>query len=295
MAEVWGIRGRTPCPQALRAVLVAVMVGPLWAAGSPDAARDQGVPPALARQPARPEIRAFDLATLGALGREMYRHDALAWVATDVLFETVPRATYAAEGGAGWVVETGGEEPLVRFVRGAGGRIEAAYDIVFPREGKPRLVVPENRELSDGQMRAYRAFRTALDALLQRRLPWCGGNPNHVVLPDPDGDGFLVYLLRPKPAPDAVPVGGHYRMTVSADGETLERVDQLFASCLTLSRTRGAEGDGAIAALTLGHVVSPTPLEIHTFLSLQEQLPIYVFTEDGHMWLVGDSAITRTN
>lgn len=248
-----------------------------------------------AKKPSRPQIRSFDTETLGTLGREIYRHDSLAWIATDVLFAKVAQETVAAEGGAGWIVDTQGPEPFVRFVRATDDGVEAAYDVVFPKDAKPYLLDPEIRELSPAQRATFRALRTATEALTSGELPWCGGTFNHVELPDPDGEGFLVYFLRAKPSQDSVPIGGHYRFTVSADGGTVEQIDQLFASCLTLPRNQGVPEGGEIVALSMSHVVSPTPLETHVFLSMQEKLPFMLITEGGQMWSVENGTISRAN
>lgn len=267
-------------------VLLGVAVLP-FASGA-----DRGGP---ATAEKRPAIRSFDLDTLGALGREIYRHDTLAWVATDTLFAEVDQKKLAEEGGAGWVVDTSGESAMVRFVREQGDTVEASYDVVFPKDGKPHVVVPGDRSLTKDQLARFHAARTAINTLIERRLPWCGGNPNFVVLPDPDGSGFLAYVLRAKPATDAVPIGGHYRITVADDGKTVEQVDQLFASCLTLSRHAPETKGGDIVALSVTHVVSDTPLETHVFLSLQEKLPFSVITGDGRLWTVADGAIKKMN
>ncbi|MBE2215338.1 MAG: hypothetical protein IAE82_15805 [Opitutaceae bacterium] len=295
MTEPRACPRRSAGRQVLCALLAVALVAPLAAKESKEKRREKEGAAEPAKKPARPEIRSFDTETLSALGRQIYRHDSLAWIATDVLFAKVSQETVAAEGGAGWIVDTSGEAPVVRFVREVEERIEAAYDVVFPKEGKPHVVVPERRELSTAQLGAYRSYRTAIGALIERQSPWCGGTPNHVELPDPDGSGFLVYILRPKPAADVVPIGGHYRITVSADGGTVEQVDQLFASCLTLPRKAEGSDGKEIVALSMSHIDSPTPLETHVFLSLQEKLPFMLITEGGQMWSVEHGVITKAN
>ena len=76
-----------------------------------------------------PTIREFDVATLSRLGREIYRQDQYAWHGTDAVMEQVGQEKMSAEKCCGWVVDTSGAEPLLRFVRKAGEGEEAAYDV----------------------------------------------------------------------------------------------------------------------------------------------------------------------
>src|SRR5262249_7204689 len=153
------------------------------------------------------------------------------------------------------VVDTSISSGLVRFLRGTENGVEAAYDVLFSPSEKPVLSVPADRKLTVRQQASARALLTARKVMMEGSRPWCGGVPNTVVLPAPNGSGILVYFLRPKESNDMVPVGGHYRVSVSADGSTVERVDQLFASCLTVNRN-DVPKDGSIVGLSMSHIVS---------------------------------------
>ncbi len=288
--------------------LVAVLLGGLVLPASAvtntpaETPSHSAVPPPAAPaedEPPPPPIREFDIETIARLGRELHRVDQLAWIATDVLAAKIGFATYSKEGACGWVVETSGAEPVVRFLRKTGETIEAAYDIRFPEKGEPVLEVPADRVLTPRQLARHGARDTALQPFGEGRFPLCrlrpGNHFNYAVLDDPDGDGFLVYLLRPKETNAAVPIGGHYRITVSADGKTVERVDALSRSCLTSDRRREIPEDGKLVALSVSHIVSATPVEIHVFLSLQEKLPFYVITPDGVAWQVEEGRIEKSN
>lgn len=291
--------------------LVALLLGGLVlpASAVPSSPSDKvsspPLPPSVAAQPAPPAdeapppIREFDVATIARLGRELHRADQLAWVATDVLEARVGFEAYSKAGACGWVIETAGVEPVVRFLRKTGGTIESAYDIRFPERAAPVLEVPKDRTITARQLARYVARDTAIVPFNEGKYPLCrlrrGNRFNYAVLDDPDGDGFLVYLLRPKEAKDMVPVGGHYRITVAADGKTVERVDALSRSCLTSDRRREIPEDGKLVALSVSHIVSPTPVETHVFLSLQEKLPFYVVTPDGTAWQVEEGRIEKSN
>lgn len=245
-------------------------------------------------------VRSFAPETAARLGRELYLHDQLAWAATDALLAEVSQAELTGAGGAGWVVELSGPAPLVRFVAQRGDETpRAGWDVRFPRGGKPVVERPAYSRLLPRQALHYVASRTAQAALVAGGSPHCPvatGQPfNLVVLRDPEGPGLLVYLLRPKTAPDRVPLTGHYRVGVSADGKRVTVVEQLWRSCLEESLTVNGRRAKLIAT---NQVVAPTPLETYVFLSLQDRVPISVVTPDRRVWmadkgklrLIGDAA-----
>ena len=228
--------------------------------------------------PATP-IRAFDVPTVERLGAAIYRHDVAAARATDALLLVVPDPGGA--GVRGWVVNelSGGER--VRFVRVGAAGPEAAYDVDVRPGAKPLVSTPTDRALTAPELAAFAARETAARAV----GPVCRSGYNTVVLPDPDGEGLLVWLLAPSPAAGVIPVGGHYRFTISANGRTVERRDALFSTCLTLDPSQGVpKGASPVAALT-SHVVSSTPVETHVFLQRLYGTSLYVAAGD-RVWAV---------
>ncbi len=250
-------------------------------------AADAPTPPS-APKPAA--IRSFPTDTLAQLGRDIYRHEQLASSATDELYAKVKPDDLVKDGARGWIVEANGAKPYVRFLRERNGFLEASYDVVVPDSGAPVVSVPTSRSLTPIQEAEARALETARKAIADGKHPWCGGRANTVVLPDPSGDGFLVYLLRSKPSAAEVPIGGHYRITVSANGRSVMQIDQLFASCLTLSKSDIPAGS-KVEAMTMSSIVSDTPLETHVWLSLQEKMTFYVGTAGGKNWRVDQGRI----
>lgn len=233
-----------------------------------------------------PPIRAFDIPTVERLGAAIYRQDRAAWLATDALRAKFPNL--ADSGVRGWIVVGEGGAERVRFLRRTdGGGLEAGYDIIVDGKGAGPVVEPADRTLSDEERTAFAARQTAIAAA----PPRCREGYNTAVVEDPDGDGWLVWLLAPSLSADAVPVGGHYRFTVSQDGRTLERTDALSASCLLMDR-RPPEKDGATTMMFVTHIVSPEPVETHVFLSLLYRTPIAVGTRDKKVWLVEGGKIT---
>jgi len=246
--------------------------------------------PALSR-PARaadtpPPIRAFDIPTIERLGAMIYRQDRAAWLATDVLVAQVSDPNGA--GLRGWIVEGEGDKDKVRFLRDTGAGLEAGYDIVVDAKGAGAMVEPADRSLTAQERAAFAARQTAA-----RRLPGaCRAGYNTVVIHDVEGDGWLVWLLAPSPASGVIPIGGHYRFSISADGGTVNRVDALSTSCLTIDRAQvPKDAKGAVMFVT--HLVSPTPVETHVFLSLMYGMPIAVGTGKDTIWGVDNGKISR--
>lgn len=144
-------------------------------------------------------------------------------------------------------------------------------------------MTPDNSQLSESQLAQYRARSLALESITRpasRRY-------NCVILSDPEGDGFLVYALAATTEANAVMVGGHYRFSISRDGQRLERSDELFKSFMVLStKPKDMPTGASIAALTMTTLVSDMPLETHVYLSLLHRMPFYVGTPDEHVWKV---------
>ncbi|MES2693266.1 MAG: hypothetical protein V4773_07310, partial [Verrucomicrobiota bacterium] len=87
--------------------------------------------------------------------------------------------------------------------------------------------------------------------------------------------------------PNAVLAGGHYRFTVSKEGDKIEQADELFRSCLTVPKNGPGVPKGSnVAALYMTTLVSNLPQETHIFLSLLHKLPFMVGTPDSKKWRI---------
>lgn len=226
------------------------------------------------------EIRKFDKATVEKLGVAIYEQDIRAATATDLLF--AKKIDPAKEGLRGWIVEGDAKAMLIRFVREKNGLFEAFYDVTFEGTKSPVISEPKNRTLSDAQVAQYKARSLAMKNIARP----ASRNYNFVILPDPEKKGFLVYGLAATTDSDAIIVGGHYRFSISADGSTIERADELFRSFMTLSKKpkdlpAGAKTEG----LYMTTLVSDLPLT-HVYLSLLNKMPFLVGTRDQHAWKV---------
>lgn len=218
-------------------------------------------------------IEEWSQAKVIAMGQEIYRQDTASWRATDALIAALGQNRIGAV--RGWLVEPAGADLRVRFLKMAGDDVEAGWDILVTN-GRAGAVVPATDVLTAEERAQWAARQTAASHIGALR---CSATLNNVVIKDPDSDGWLVWLLTSTSSANVVPIGGHYRFHISADGLSVLRRDQLSNSCLSMSKQtpeRGAQP----AAMVVSQIVSAGPVETHVFLSLQNRMPIYVSAGD---------------
>jgi len=232
------------------------------------------------------EIRKFDKTKIEMLGVAIYEQDIRAAAATDMLF--AKNIDAQKEGMRGWIIEGDAKKMLVRFVREKDGLLEAFYDVSFVNKKEPVIEKPKDLKLTDSQVAQFRARSLALTNITRP----ASRNYNVVILPDPGNDGFLVYALATTMEPNMVMVGGHYRFTVSKNGERIIHSDELFRSFLELSTKPKELPPGAmLSALTMTSLVSDMTLETHVYLSLLHRMTFFVGTPDQHVWKVQNGKI----
>lgn len=258
----------------IAAIAVAVLLGavPTWASA-------QSAPDPI-------PIEEWSTDKVSAMGQAIYRQDGAAWVATDAVMALWANAG-PPPGMAGWIVVEEGESQRVRFVREDGGNLRAAFDVVV-RDGRAGPVeVVQDGVLSAEEKASFLARQTAISNIGRLR---CSQALNTVVLDDPDSDGWLVWLLTATTDAGIVPMGGHYRFRISADGATVVRRDMLSNSCLNMARPQEGK-QGEPEALFVTQLVSQGPVETHVFLSLQLHLPIYVMARPDKIFAVSGTDI----
>lgn len=223
-------------------------------------------------------VRQFDLKTLERLGKQLYEEDVVAAEATDVVLAE----NYDLPGlkVKGWVTTGKRGNYRVVFVAGEEGRYYEVIEILFKKNKLKSVNQLEKTPLQGEALARFKARTLALTNIAAA----CSERYNTVVLDDPDGKGYLVYALSSTTDPDIIPVGGHYRFTVDETGETIERTDQLFKSCLPLDKGAFDPGKGEPAGMFMTNVVSPTPLETHVYLNLLHRIRFIVGTPDDRQW-----------
>ncbi len=235
---------------------------------------------------AAPLARQFDRATTEALGRALYEQDRRASIAADLVRDNFDPA---AEHLIGYITQGDPRKFRVRFVRAVDSGFEAAIDADFDELLLPALKRADDPRLTPSEQAQIAARLAAARDSATR----CDGRYNTLALPDPDGDGWLVYAIAATTDPETVMVGGHVRYTISADGSSLEQTEPLATSCAQAPRadleraaaTQGHEG------LALRTSLAARPLETHVFLSLTHDLPLFVVGTDLRMWKVDKGRI----
>lgn len=228
------------------------------------------------------QIREFDLKTIERLGNELSRRDAMAARASDLVLGKHPElkkgpllewVTDLSDGGSVyWIVDTEPQPTPVYKV--TGDRIE---DI----RGKP---LPASIQVR------YNARRHAMKAVLPKLNGAYGAKYNFEVLGDPDDSGFLVYALAAFTRTDAIYIGGHFRISVSADGSTVERVDDLSHGIIENKASPGAQ---PVALGTAQAVDAKYPVETSIYSSNLYHIPVGVGTKDGTIWMVANGKIEK--
>jgi len=243
---------------------------------------------AVGDDPKTDPVRELGLDTIVSLGQQMYAQDQLAWKATDVALAEKGEAWLRAEKGHGWIVDAYPDRDVVRFVRDGDQGPQLFYDVTFSRGGGgPVSSLPEQLSLSSLELAQYRARILALATAKKG----CGESYNTVVLREPGTANWLVWVMAATTDPDLIILGGHTRLTISADGTRVLRNEPLSKACIQFSRKAmgGPTGNGRIVQR---HVVSRTPVETHVFASLSYRMPLYIGTSDGKAWLIDGTALS---
>ncbi|WP_417230206.1 hypothetical protein [Brevundimonas sp.] len=260
------------------AAFVAVLALGLPAHGLAQApsSRDDG-----ARLPDPVPIEEWTTDKVSRIGLEMYRLDRAAWLATDALRETITAQELTTV--RGWLVEPAGNGHRVRFYREGDPDPVPGWDIVVTRTAGPVTPTTETR-LTPVELAQTRALTTARANIGELR---CSARVNTVIMPDPDTDDWLVWLLVPTPDSGAIPVGGHYRFRISPDGQSVLRRDQLSNGCFFADPAPEGSRD---TMLFYTQIVSRGPVETQVFLSIQKQMTLLIVA-GGRYFSVGGARI----
>ena len=222
-------------------------------------------------------------------GRLLYALDRAAWVGTDDMREHVPEAQQ--RGLAGYVVDRDSDGFLTIFYAREGDRLVAAYRGRIGAGGVAgREVFPPGQrpELTPSQRRLAMALEQLGSA--SPRLEMCSrSRPNVAIIPPETPDGPIdLYVMTPQTETDSLPVGGHHRITLDAQGRiTAQR--RFTNSCIALS-IAATPGQGRPEGLVITHLLDPVPTEIHVFTALAAGVPLYVSAGQS-VWEVNGEGI----
>jgi hypothetical protein len=117
---------------------------------------------------------------------------------------------------------------------------------------------------------------------------------DYVVLDDPDGSGFLVYALGRGPKPGDTVVFGHFRVTVSADGQKAEQVDALSASLVIDSKNSPTVGGYRKVGFAGATPIGTRPSETLIYASNMMKMMIAIATPPkGQVWFIENGKIRK--
>ena len=199
-------------------------------------------------------------------GSEIFLQDRAASLATDeATVEFLVRS-----GIQGYVVTNRELVYDVHFIGRCEGSNCVHFRVAVDFEAQSsELVVPEDAAPVSGIIgQLWKARNTALS----KPFTMCTPSYNLVVLPEDNAAAanWVVYLLAATTNANQAVMTGHHRVTVSNDGAEILREEELFNACLV------QEVQGDTAGLMITEVVSDYPTELHVFMSMNYNLPIYV-------------------
>lgn len=221
-------------------------------------------------------------------GRLLQRLDRAAWIATDVFGED-RQASESRKSSHGWITESIDTGTRVSFfdAKDPPGRTYAV-DIQSTGVVANARVATDTR-FTDEELSLIRARQAALG----QKFLACSPNYNSVVYRD--GDAIRVYLMPGTSQQGVFPAGGHHLFVYDATGRTLRSQRDFTRACIDLQQSPDKPmADGSRpAGMMITHLLDPVPTEIHVFISLNSDVPLYVGTiENRYLWKVEHGRIS---
>jgi hypothetical protein len=168
------------------------------------------------------------------------------------------------------------------------------FDIkTIERLGNELTRVSQTRDKGATDPVRKRAKQTAVAALKGKLFDI---RYDYVVLDDPDGSGFLVYALGRGSKPGDVVVCGHFRVTISANGEKAERIDALSEALMIENKNVNHSPPGyRDAGIVIAQRVSNKPVETFVYANLLLQKDLFVSGPDFTVWFIENGKITKSH
>lgn len=222
-------------------------------------------------------------------GRLLQRLDRAAWIATDE-FMGDSQARKLRKSTRGWITEPTDTGTRVSFFD-ANDPPNKVYAVDVESSGVIGAAgAAVDASFADGQLSLIRARQAAM----QQAFLTCSRDYNSVVYRD--GDAIRVYLMPGTTKQGVFPAGGHHLFVYDAAGRTLLSQRDFTKGCIDL---QGAPPSGALekgdrlVGMMVTHLLDPQPTEIHVFISLNTDSPLYVgTTENRYLWKVSRGRIS---
>jgi hypothetical protein len=236
-------------------------------------------PPRAANAPIPSDV-APAIERVRVVGREIYELDHAAANAADTLTAARPSGDDRVRG---FVTMLSAEGFRTSFVDATGAQL---HEVIEAKGGHPTLTPYDPPQpLDAGRAAMVRAIATARKAPCQ---PTARAR-NPVVLPAERlglGSGWLVWLLIGVVDPREVPLAGHCRVHVSADGGTIVKTTPLSKTVVVDVKAPDLEAFGITS-------LDPLPNEAQVATSLTYDVPILVATERA-LWTIRGDRVSYT-
>jgi hypothetical protein len=221
------------------------------------------------------------------IGAQIRRHDIAAWTTTDALklsgaFKDVPGEMQ------GWLSVESEQSIIVRYYTKKDNAMyvfaEASMGLKSFKSDRGTRYSPL-RPASATEMASLKARSLALNS---KNLN-CTDPFNSVILPFNENNTPILrtYLFSPW-TENKAPLGGHHLLKIKADGSEMLSQYSLTKTCINYNPNLIEKMD----SFMLTHLTSDTPNEMHVFMSLQYQKPIFITTvSNGLNWKVDRAKI----
>lgn len=216
-------------------------------------------------------------------GHTLQRLDRAAWLATDEFGED-RQARESRNSTRGWITESIDTGTRVSFFD-AGDPPHKVYTADVQSSG---VVADAGAATDDAFTDEQLSLIHARQAAMKQAFLACSRDYNSVVYRD--GSTIRVYLMPGTTKQGVFPAGGHHLFVYDATGRMLQSQRDFTRSCIDLQEAPDdrAGGDGfRPMGMMLTHLLDPQPTEIHVFISLNTDSPLYVGTvENRYLWKV---------
>jgi hypothetical protein len=252
----------------------------------------QAAPTASAQTSPPPPVDADQRAEMelaAARGRQLFAIARAGMLATQDMLSRV--ADPAAAGITGWVAEPEGNAMAVTFYGdGDSGPVAIYRSTILGGRAVSRetFLTGDRPPLSAVAERMARA-RAASETDEQRA---CTNQPFNVLAIPPEAadDPIHIYRISAPASRSRLPLGGHFRSTVGADGSVTESRG-FSRGCLNVDVGEVPAGSQA-GPIAVTHLLDPLPTEIHVFLSLFAGRPLVIAAGDPtRLFMVAGDAI----
>jgi hypothetical protein len=233
-------------------------------------------------------IRHFNLATTERLGNELSYRDHIAAHTSDLVLSEHPELKKIWR--QSWVSELHKDRDVIYWCAQTQNSLVPEYKITYPKDGGVHVEDIHGQRLPERIAIRFKARETAMKAAYPKLNGAYGAHYNFEVIDDPDGSGFLVYGLAATGKTGEILLGGHVRVTVSADGTKAERVDELSKGIMKLD---SGPRDAKLDVVGTYDPTSEIPVETYIYSSKLYNMPIFVGPKPGVYWQIWDGKMHK--